>query len=302
MKVSVIIVTHNSQPQIFRCVDSLIQNNDIGDELEIIIVDNESEDAQSLSAKLQKKYNNSIIFVSNCNRGYGHGNNVGFNYATAPIVMIMNPDVTMIQPVFMKVIKAFNADENVAMYGMKQMRSLTKPGLSFQLYESAPLILRLLANPLCNVLDLYYAQSMSLHGACFFVRSSVFSAIGRFDENIFMYGEEEDVHRRLRRQTNFRIMYNKHLRYLHNTEERSISIVAMNRRWRSFIYLCEKYSLSVDVYIRNELARLWLLYYSEIFRWRRRPGRRERLQFCRDNLVAMSRTHRQRDDEHSRSG
>ena len=49
----------------------------------------------------------------------------------------------------------------------------------------------------------------------------MFEAVGLFDESVFLYGEEDDIHYRLmHRFKDCKMMYDKSLRYLHLTKER----------------------------------------------------------------------------------
>ena len=50
---------------------------------------------------------------------------------------------------------------------------------------------------LCTRLDFYIAKYMHFSGSCFFINKAMFEAVGLFDENVFLYGEEDDIHYRL---------------------------------------------------------------------------------------------------------
>ena len=51
-QLSIIIVTYNSEKLIFECLDSIYKYNDIGDSLEVIIVDNCSNDQEKVFEKV----------------------------------------------------------------------------------------------------------------------------------------------------------------------------------------------------------------------------------------------------------
>ena len=97
-ELSVVIVTYNSEPDIYGCLDALFAHNDIGDALEIIVVDNNSRDFTHMRDEIARLYGEKVIVLSNSkNGGYGQGNNIGIRHATSPVIMIMNPDVRIIQ-------------------------------------------------------------------------------------------------------------------------------------------------------------------------------------------------------------
>lgn len=214
-KVSVVIVTYNSEKHIFDCLSALYKYNDIGDFLEVIIVDNCSNDFLSLQQKLLEKYNSRLRIISNTkNGGYGQGNNVGIKFATAPIIMIMNPDVRLVQPIFKDICNTFE-DESVALYGFQQLNSNGQRGFSIAWSSYWHPIVGLTLTSICNRFGLYFSRYMYVAGACFCLRKSFFEKIGMFDENIFMYMEEDDIHYRLSKLNNIKLLYNDNMCYLH---------------------------------------------------------------------------------------
>ena len=72
-RLSIIIVTYNSEKDIFDCISSIKQWSDIPfDELEVIIVDNNSRNTDSMFEQLRSLYGNDIVLVKNThNGGYG---------------------------------------------------------------------------------------------------------------------------------------------------------------------------------------------------------------------------------------
>ena len=55
-KLSVIIVTYNSESDIYGCLEALFAHNDIGEALEVIVVDNNSRDFAHMQSELQRLY------------------------------------------------------------------------------------------------------------------------------------------------------------------------------------------------------------------------------------------------------
>ena len=213
-RISVVIVTYNSSFHIYDCLKSLFDNNDIGEDLEVIIVDNCSADFNEMKKKVHDIYGESVVIIANNrNGGYGQGNNVGIRNAMAPIIMIMNPDVRLVEPVFQKVCESFG--ENVVMIGMRQLNKDSKPFLSF---DSTSLISPFVGIPLsklCNRFNIYISKIMYFAGACFFVKKKAFEEVGLFDEDIFMYSEEDDIHQRLQRIKGSQFIYLSDKQYVH---------------------------------------------------------------------------------------
>jgi GT2 family glycosyltransferase len=238
--ISVIIVTYNSESHIYDCLDSLFKYNDIGDALEVIVVDNDSKEVDILFQNIDKLYGNQVIKLKNSvNGGYGQGNNVGIRLSTASIFMIMNPDVRIIFPIFKKALNHLEKTQNV-MLGMRQYVSEKKKGVSFACSKKQNILFRLFLTPFCNKFDIYFSKYMYLAGACFFMKKNVFVEIGMFDENIFMYGEENDIHYRLQLRKESNILFDKNMKYLHLIGDRPLNINTVKQMYKAELYFHEK--------------------------------------------------------------
>jgi len=193
-KVSVIIVTYNSEKLIFDCLDSIFKYNDIGNSLEVIIVDNCSKDQENVFFKVIQKYGDKIILVKSAvNGGYGHGNNQGIMISSSPIVIVMNPDVRLILPVFSKIISKINSDQNIGMMGVSFVDG--SPKIYFK--PDRINMLKYLFPSFFIKFKLFNMNDMFLSGSFLIFVRETFLDVGRFDENIFMYHEEADVSNRM---------------------------------------------------------------------------------------------------------
>lgn len=257
-KISIIIVTYNSEDHIFDCIDSIRKYNDIGNGLEVIVVDNNSTNVDIMFSAILKRFGSEIILIkNNKNGGYGQGNNVGVRKASAPIIMIMNPDVRLIEPVFNIVVASFD-NPKVVMVGLQQNITLDKKGQSFLLIDNS--IKSLFESKLYAFLNIFIQNKMCISGSCFFLRKSTFFEIGMFDENIFMYGEELDIHNRiLMNNKSMKIIYNKSIKYIHLVSEREHTFNLEARQFESFIYLCNKYGLDLRRECKKRIKRYQFL-------------------------------------------
>jgi len=84
---SVIIVSFKSDHIIHRCIDS------IDKEIEIIVVDN-SNNAE-FKKYIEEKYENVRCILSSKNIGMGAGNNIGIRNTNKDFALILNPDVVL---------------------------------------------------------------------------------------------------------------------------------------------------------------------------------------------------------------
>lgn len=268
-KISIVIVTYNSEKDIYSCLNSVITNSDIPlEELEIIIVDNNSKQADCMFAKIHEKYGNDIILIKNeKNGGYGQGNNVGIRRASAPIILIMNPDVRLEKPSFKKVINRFKKDPKLSMYGMKQLLDdSTYSSNSFCASKMMNGYLSTFLTGFCNKKDIYIPQWMHFSGSCFYIRKRMFEAIGLFDESIFMYGEEHDIQQRMKNKFGAHFFYDKNITYKHLTLERVTTEETEDKMLKSIIKVNEKFGFSKEKTIKVKIQNINVLLAREILR------------------------------------
>ena len=269
-KLSIIIVTYNSEKDIYECLDTIYSHCDIPiKELEVIIVDNNSTDCDTMFNKLKTLWGEDIILIKNSsNGGYGQGNNVGIKQCSAPVVLIMNPDVRLVCPIFRKAINLFSKNKNMCILGMKQWLTLEEPSNnSFTCTYRMNGYLSTILSALCTRLDFYIAKYMHFSGSCFFINKAMFEAVGLFDENVFLYGEEDDIHYRLmHRFKDCKMKYDKSLRYLHLTKERQPDIKYEKTLIDVAVIQNQKKGYNEDKTLKNRLRCINLLILRERLR------------------------------------
>ena len=101
---SVIIVSYKSDYVIENCINS------IHSEIEIVVVDNSNNN--QLKEKIETKYRNVKYILSKENLGMGAGNNLGIKNVNKDFVLILNPDVTLEKSSIDEIIIASEEIEN----------------------------------------------------------------------------------------------------------------------------------------------------------------------------------------------
>ena len=253
-QLSVIILTYNSEKDIYACLESVYQHNDIGEGLEVIVVDNQSQDFATMQQTIAQRYPEVIITQNTHNGGYGQGNNVGIRIAQAPVVAVMNPDIRLMQPIFAAALHALQND--TIMCGGKQMHTPTQLGWSYAFDYNAMSYLQVPLRNLYKRFDYYDYRHMYLSGAFFFIKKECFEQIGMFDEHIFMYGEECDIHLRLRKVFPKKKIKFLPIPYLHLTADRPFEEKRYRQLINADLYVCRKHELSVAHYLRIRLFAL----------------------------------------------
>lgn len=93
-ELSVLIVNYNSTELLRRCLASLAAST-IADRLEVIVVDNASEDFDE--AALAAEFPWAKLLPQSTNTTWTGGNNIAFAESSAPVVLLLNPD-TEVEP------------------------------------------------------------------------------------------------------------------------------------------------------------------------------------------------------------
>ncbi len=254
-KISIIIVTYNSQSHITDCMDSIVQFIDVDpNQLEIIFVDNSAGTDADETKKLVENHpltgSVRVLYIHNpANLGYGQGNNVGIRSSTGDIICIMNPDVRFCSKVLADALRKFQ-NRNLALLGYKQLGGYN---LSYYLKPEFKNVFAGVITKLANRFNIFLQKYFYLSGAFFFIDRKKVESIGLFDEKIFLYFEEPDLARRIA-ALRYDICYDKSIDYLHLVGERAEwSERAFTHEINSLKYYLEKFNLNSHRIIRNYL-------------------------------------------------
>lgn len=208
----IIIVNWNAGQQLRECVNSIRQttrNNHILEKL--VVVDNKSSDA-SLECLKDCDLPTELI-LNDRNRGFAAACNQGARASRADYLLFLNPDTKLgvhsldVPVAFMddpdneKVgicgIQLWNSDERVSRSCSRFPSLRMYIGKSFGLNYLFPWIF---PNQLMTEWDHKRSAPVDqVIGAFFFVRRSLFEALGGFDERFFVYYEEVDFSLRARK-------------------------------------------------------------------------------------------------------
>jgi len=198
-RISFIIVNYKSYSFLKNCLNSIHKNS--GDlSYEIIIVNNDDValDFPGIETVNLKK-----------NIGFGAGCNAGAKIAQGEILCFLNPDTEILDNI-KKIINYFGTDNNMGVIGPKL---ITRKNKTQQWCAGAE-------TNLWNILrnNLGFPRSKKIwnsqkpvecswvSGAALFIKKNIFNEARGFDENFFMYYEDEDLCKRVR-EKGYKIIY-----------------------------------------------------------------------------------------------
>ena len=169
---------------------------------EIIVVNNSAEKINEIP--------NIILIESSKNLGFGKGQNRGAKNAKGDFLWILNSDTEIIDRGFRKVVDEIKKDEKIGVIGVRILGEYSKP----QSWSAGiePTIWHLIRNnfgfsasrKIWNSLKKREVDWVS--GASLLVRRELFLKIGGFDEKFFMYFEDIDLCKRVRK-AGYKVIY-----------------------------------------------------------------------------------------------
>ena len=179
---SAVIVTFNSDKVIYDCVDS------IPNEIKIIIVDNSNDN--EFKEKIERKYNNVKCVLSSINLGMGSGNNLGLRHIKTDYAIILNPDVILEKNTIQEII---NQSENINNFAILAPLSIDPKYPNYKLYNKI--------NDKFNDHSPFKVKSVDGYAMVLNLKKinqiENFKDFNYFDENFFMYLENDDLCKRL---------------------------------------------------------------------------------------------------------
>lgn len=206
-QISFIIINYNSQKYLPACLTS-VKNNCQNIEFEIIIVNNDNSFFDYPEAK---------IINSKINKGFGSTCNLGTQNAKGKILCFLNPDTEILDNI-KKVTDYFDKHKETGIIGPKLITKDNKiepwcAGFEINFWS---LIRNNLGVPKSK--KIWESKSSiecdKVGGTCLFIRKKLFDELDGFDENFFMYFEDDDLCKRAR-QKNYKLIYFPELSVLH---------------------------------------------------------------------------------------
>ena len=256
IKLSIISVAYKSNTVIRKCLKSIENFNDLGEQLEIIVVDNHPFDDEAFSC-ISSEFPR-VRYINNPgNGGFGQGNNIGVRSSTGEFLLFLNPDTEIIEPVFQFAVQQFEGSQELAAFGMILC---DENGNAFKqsyglLPEKSGRIRLFLSKILIDYFD-FVPKGIYPWGADLFIRKSIFEKIGGFDEQYFLCYEEPDLIRRIPDSYTIKIFPKKIL----HIGGHSLNLEGTNKRLEWFFdseqYYFNKYSLDYKKYARRMLLKL----------------------------------------------
>jgi GT2 family glycosyltransferase len=189
-KLSCIIITHDSEHIISKCLNSIIEFIE-----EIIVVDNGSKDNTISMCKNYK----SVKIIESKNIGYGNGANLGIKNSSNKFNLVINPDATIKKNDIETIYNLIKFRDNIAI-------------ITPQLYKINEYGNIIYSNKEKLESEITYCDS--IRGAVMLINKDIFLKLEGFDPNIFLFYEETDLCKRVIK-SGYKLAISKHSKALH---------------------------------------------------------------------------------------
>lgn len=208
MNVSVIIVNYNTKELTKNCLASIFENTKNID-FEVIVSDNGSTDGSI--EMIKSDFPQVTLIENNANLGFGKANNIAAKIAKGKYLLFLNSDTVLLNNAIKEFFDRAECEKNKILGCIL----VNEKGMSVHSYErftptfkaifrtmvqTYPILkkMRPSRKKESNVFDnkINSANIQFIIGADLFIASDNFFALSGFDENFFMFFEDEDLCRR----------------------------------------------------------------------------------------------------------
>lgn len=226
MELSIVIVSWNTQELLKDCLNSVYsETNNI--EFEIIVVDNASTDKSV--EMLKKEFPEVKIIENKENVGFSRASNQGIRLSSATYILLLNPDTIIRDNAIEKMVDFIDAHPEAGAIGCQLLHKNGKHlvgdagyVISLKTAISYAFFLSIIFHKICKGLVINHKIDHEeepievdwISGACFLVRHSILKRIGLLDEDFFMFVEDMEWSRRIKRE-GFKIYYLPYMSIIH---------------------------------------------------------------------------------------
>lgn len=234
-KLSIIITTWNTADITLRCVQTIkkyLQNF----KYEIIIADNGSSDD---TVDTLKKEGGVLIIENKSNLGFGKGNNIAAAKARGKYLLFLNSDIELLDNKLIDMFKYIKLHPDIGLIGPKFLNiDLSDQGSVFPPQTLSNAFREFWLGQ--NSYSKYVPQNkepvevFSISGGAVMIKRSLFEKIGGWDNKYFMFYEDLELCRQIRK-LGYKIYYYPKCRVVHRHGASGKSLAGSKNQWHRLI-------------------------------------------------------------------
>jgi GT2 family glycosyltransferase len=226
-KISVIIVNWNVGESFVRCIKSVLDTK--YPNLELILIDNNSIKTPKIPKDPKVTY-----LQNKSNIGFPAAVNQGLKLFSGDYVLLLNPDTRIPNDFFDKAIESIELNKKTGIMGPKFVDPDGTPQGSVFPEPSVINTIREYWLGHKGLTEKYTPSNYepiivnAVSGACMFMPKAVVKKLGLFTDKIFMYYEDLDYCRRIRR-AGLKVIFNPYLEIVHEHGQSSKQNILANK-------------------------------------------------------------------------
>ena len=255
MELSIVILNYKMKGLVKNCLKTIYEQS-FDFDFEIIVVDNASKD--KIEEELKDNHRKVRFVKAKRNNGFGSGINLGLNEVKGEYVLILNPDIHLLQGSVEKMLNYLKQNKKVGLVAPK----LLNPDrtLQYTCYKWhnfwTPIYRRTFLGKLpwakkdldeFLMMDWDHNETRTVdwvQGSCMLIPKAVLDKVGHFDERFFMYFEDTDLCRRIK-LAEYAITYLAQAEVIHfhrrQSAEGGVFSILFNKMTRTHIFSWLKY-------------------------------------------------------------
>lgn len=227
MDLSIIIVNYKTKDLTLQTLQSVFAADQPKNKLEVILIDNASEDETPQSVK--KLFPHVKLILSQSNLGFAGGNNLGLRQAKGRYVLLLNSDTLITKDTLVKMVDFMDKNPQVGLATCRvelangqidpaSHRGFPTPWAAIAYYSGLEKLF-----PKSKLFGQYHQGWKDLTitheidapvGAFFMLNKRALDQVGLLDETFFMYGEDLDLAYRIKK-ANWQIMWTPITKIIH---------------------------------------------------------------------------------------
>lgn len=237
-EISIVIVNYNKYQLTEKCIESVVKTIKKV-KYEIIVLDNCS--TNNSYEKLKKLYENdkNIFIIGNKkNLGFGHGNNIAVKLCRFDNILLLNPDVIVLEESIEKMLNRLLSDKSIGIIGCKLLNG--DYTLQYSCRRFLPLNKFILARtPMKKIVSKKIVDKINsqylmldydhkiekevdwLMGSCLMLKKKDFLELDGFSKEYFMYFEDVDLAYKIKLK-NKKVLYYPDAIMIHLHEQESV--------------------------------------------------------------------------------
>lgn len=262
MKVALIVLEYNDARQTVKYVEKVSEYEVID---KIVVVDNNSSDESAMEILKEIESDTVAILQTEKNGGYSYGNNFGLKYLEDSgekydYVIISNSDIDVEEEAISRCIHVLESDEKAAIAAPKMYNSKNQP-IRRSSWKKRTFALDVIHSTRVLELLFYkrlrdgeyreneYSQDLlqveCISGAFFVAKYQALKEIGSFDENVFLFYEEDILAHKLNQKgyKTYSVNNTKFIHYESQTIGKMFSYYSkMKQLYKSKMYYQKNYN------------------------------------------------------------